>query len=159
MFLFESSVKTIFSVIGRNIWYIHIDGLMQDGSISSALVIEILQSCNKPLIYVFWQYVCCYICTSICENNDFSWGYFCMWTDRWIIQKTDNSITTHAITICAGDNMMNSTKIVILINTSLQDLIQYKHYVYKFVDSANTHCKYITSHKTDRSWLTSTYQA
>ena len=31
----------------------HIDGLVQDCSISSALAMEILQSCTKPLIYLF----------------------------------------------------------------------------------------------------------
>ena len=29
----------------------HFDGLVQDCSISSALAMEILQSCTKPLIY------------------------------------------------------------------------------------------------------------
>ena len=39
---------------------IHIDGLLQDCSISSALAMEILQSCTKPLIYrsVKWTIHC-----------------------------------------------------------------------------------------------------
>ena len=37
---------------GKN-HHLHIGGLMQDGSISSALAREILQYCTKPSIYIF----------------------------------------------------------------------------------------------------------
>ena len=33
-----------------NLWYLHIDDLVQDCSISIANTLEILQSCTKPLI-------------------------------------------------------------------------------------------------------------
>ena len=42
-------------------WYVHIDGLMQDCSISSANALEILQSYTKPLTWLvsasLWQWL------------------------------------------------------------------------------------------------------
>ena len=35
----------------KHMWHIHIDGLVQDCSISRALPPEILQFCTKPSIY------------------------------------------------------------------------------------------------------------
>ena len=40
----------------RSLLLSHNNGLVQDCSISSALALEMLQSCTKPLIY--WQYKC-----------------------------------------------------------------------------------------------------
>ena len=44
---------------------LHIDGLVQDCSNSSAIAMELLQSCSKPLIYIFiWIY-----------NAEIEWSY------------------------------------------------------------------------------------
>ena len=47
-------IENAFENVGKNGYF---DGLVQDASISSALAMEILQSCTKPLILSWPQYV------------------------------------------------------------------------------------------------------
>ena len=49
----------------------HIDGLVQDCSISSALALEILQSCSKPSI---WAYHCHYV--PLPEPTNIQWRHY-----------------------------------------------------------------------------------
>ena len=52
VFIYLTSSKIYFNLINDAAYYtqlsIHIDGLAQECSISSALAIEMLQSCTKP---------------------------------------------------------------------------------------------------------------
>ena len=47
------------------LWHIHVDGLVQDYSISNALAMEILQSCTKQLMWVIMHI---HLCPSINMN-------------------------------------------------------------------------------------------
>ena len=90
----ESALQTIFDEYG---WYwpvtiptqtimqheyiiLHIDGLVQDCSISSANALEILQSCNKLFTCAFHFSARLNITTQMCEDLLNIWCHLtCMW--------------------------------------------------------------------------------
>ena len=48
----------------------HIDGLVQDCSNSIAFAMELLQSCNKPLIYWYCLYLAITLCSAVMLYSD-----------------------------------------------------------------------------------------
>ena len=65
----------------------HRDGLVQDCSISSALVLEILQSCTKPSI--------CKSCKHVLSSTDHN-----TWCEVHVIQEWRSNLTPTALLLC-----------------------------------------------------------
>ena len=87
----NSSVSNgVTTLVPSHLYQMCIDGLVQDCSISSALAMEILQSCTKPSVYhLYFDPICHLYVNCSCKwevlvivvvaASSIMWCHFCLW--------------------------------------------------------------------------------